>query len=64
MNHPAPSFKEQAHALVEQLPENADWKDLAREISILQDIEDALHDSEANRVTDNTEVRKQFSLSP
>ena len=62
MNSPARTFKEQAHALIEQLPDTADWKDLAHEVSVMQDIEDALQDSAADRVTDNAEVRRQFGL--
>jgi predicted GTPase len=30
------------------------------EASVLQDIEDALHDSDADRVVDNNDVRRQF----
>ena len=45
MNIPARNFKQQAHELVEWLPETADWKDLAYEASVLQDIEEALLDN-------------------
>ncbi|MGH8589763.1 MAG: hypothetical protein ACREXX_10670 [Gammaproteobacteria bacterium] len=30
-----------AHTLVDQLPETADWKDVAYEVSVMQDIEEA-----------------------
>ena len=60
---PAPSFKQQAHALIDRLPEGADWKDLVYEASIIQDIEEGLADSEAGRVTENNEVRRRFGLS-
>lgn len=63
MNTPARNFKQQAHELIERLPEAADWKDLAYEASILQDIEEALHDSDEDRVVDNTDVRRQFGLT-
>lgn len=36
----APSFKQNAHGLIEQLPDNADCKDFACEASIIQDIEE------------------------
>lgn len=55
-------FKERAHQLVEQLPDTANWQDLAREISVIQDLEEALLDSNAGRVTDNSVVRKRFGL--
>lgn len=59
----ASSFKQKAHQLIDQLPDTADWKDLAHEASIVQDIEEGLRDSEACRVTDNAEVRRRFGLS-
>lgn len=62
MNPPARNFKQQAHELIEQLPDAADWKDLAHEASVLQDLEEALQDSDADRVVDNAEVRRRFRL--
>jgi predicted transcriptional regulator len=56
------NFKQRAHALIDRLPEDADWKDLAYEISIIRDIEDGLADSDAGRVTENNEVRQRFGL--
>ena len=58
----APGFKQKAHALIDKLPDTADWKDLVYEASIVQDIEEGLRDSEAGRVTDNAEVRRRFGL--
>lgn len=58
----ASSFKQKAHALIDQLPETADWKDLAYEASVIQDLEEGLRDSDAGRVTDNEDVRRQFGL--
>lgn len=58
----APSFKQKAHELVDQLPEGANWKDLAHEVSVIQDIEEGLADIEAGRVTENNEDRRQFGL--
>ncbi|MGQ0592402.1 MAG: hypothetical protein ACT4QB_07045 [Gammaproteobacteria bacterium] len=62
MNATEPSFKQRAHHLVDQLPEKADWKDLAYEVSVIQDIEDGLRDSDADQVTDNAIIRKRFGL--
>jgi predicted transcriptional regulator len=56
------NFKQRAHELIDKLPDDADWKDLALEASIIQDIEEGLRDSEAGRVHWNTEVRKSFGL--
>jgi predicted transcriptional regulator len=58
----ASSFKQQAHELIDRLPESANWKDLVYEASIIQDIEEGLADSDAGRVTDNNAVRRQFGL--
>jgi len=63
MNATVRNFKQQAHDLIERLPEAADWKDLAYEASVLQDIEEALRDSDADRVVDNSEVRRKFGLA-
>jgi hypothetical protein len=63
MNSPARNFKQQAHELIERLPESADWKDLVYEASILQDVEEALRDSDADRVVNNSDVRRQFGLT-
>ena len=63
MNSPARNFKQQAHELIERLPDTADWKDLAHEASVLQDIEEGLRDSDANHVVDNDEVRRRFGIA-
>lgn len=63
MNPPARNFKQQAHELIDRLPDAADWKDLAYEASVLQDLEEALRDSDADRVIENAEVRRRFGLS-
>ncbi len=57
------SLKQTAHQLIDGLPDDASWKDLIYELSVLQDIEEGLNDSEAGRTVDNATVRKQFGLS-
>jgi hypothetical protein len=59
----AQNIKQMAHDVIDRLPENATWKDVSYEISILQDIEDGLADSDANRVTSNDDVRRRFGLA-
>ncbi len=56
------SFKQRAHDLIDELPDDADWKDLVYEVSIVQDIEEGLRDSAAGRVVSNNEVRTLFGL--
>ena len=62
MNASAKSFKQKAHELIDQLPDTADWKDLEYEVSLRQDIEEAIRESDENNVVDNDEVRRRFGL--
>ncbi len=57
-----PSIKEEAHRLVEKLPEDSTWDDLMHEIYVRQAIEAGLADSEAGRTTEVEEVRSKFGL--
>ncbi len=57
------AIKQEAYRLIEQLPNNASWDDLMYEIYVHQTIKAGLQDSEANRVVDVSEARKQFGLS-
>ena len=52
-----PMRKDEAHELVNRMPENATWDDLIEEIYVRQVIEQGLADSEAGRTTDVAEVR-------
>ena len=55
-------FKQEAHKLIDELPETATWDDLAERIWTIIDIEAGLADSAAGRVTDNAQVRREFGL--
>ena len=57
------NIKQEAHHLLEKLPENATWDDLMYEIYVRQAIEAGLEDSKAGRTTDVKEVRAKFGLS-
>lgn len=59
----AAAFKQEAHKLIDQLPETASWEDLAEQIEVMLDIEAGLADSAAGRVTDNVDVRRAFGLA-
>jgi hypothetical protein len=54
--------KEDAHQLVDRMPENASWDDLINEIYVRQVIEQDLADSKARRTTDVQEVRKRYGF--
>ena len=58
----AKSIKEEAHRLVERLPDAATWDDLMHEIYVRQSIEAGLADGEAGRVTLVAEVRARYGL--
>jgi hypothetical protein len=53
-------FKRRAHELVDNLPDTAEWRELANEVAIVQDIEEGLADSNAGLLTENAEVRLQY----
>jgi len=57
------NVKEAAKELVESLPEDATWDDLMYQIYVRQNLEAGLADSEAGRVTDVEDVRREFGLS-
>jgi len=55
--------KDQAHMLVDKMPDNATWDDLMHEIYVREAIEQGLSDSKAGRTTDVREVRAKYGLS-
>jgi hypothetical protein len=54
--------KDEAHKLVDQLPADATWDDLIREIYVREAIEKGLSDSNSGRTKDVAEVRKKYGL--
>ena len=58
----AVAFKQQAHQLIDALPETAGWEELAEQVETILDIRAGLADSAADRVTDNDQVRAEFGL--
>jgi len=57
------NIKQEAQRLVENLPEDATWDDLMREIYVRQTIEAGLKDSDEGRTLDVNEVRAKFELT-
>lgn len=55
--------KEQAHKLVEKMPEGATWDDFIHEIYVRETIEKGLEDSKAGRTKDVSEIRAKYKLS-
>ena len=59
---PSAKLKQQAHDLIDRLPETATWDDLMREIYEHQAIERGLADAEAGRVKGTKEIRAKYGL--
>lgn len=57
------NFKEIAHRLVEELPDDANWDDVMAKAYERQMIDAGLADSEAGRVTTVATVRRKYGLS-
>ena len=57
-----PMRKDEAHELVDKMPDNATWDDLIDEIYVRQVIEQGLADSKAGRTTDVKDVRRKYGL--
>ena len=55
--------KDQAHKLVDSMPEESTWDDLMREIYVREVIERGVSDSHAGRTKDVREVRTKYGLS-
>jgi hypothetical protein len=55
--------KDQAHQLIDRMPDNASWDDLMYEIYVREVIEEGLADSRAGRVIGVGELRKKYGLS-
>lgn len=58
------SIKQEAHRLVELLPEDATWDDIMHEIYVRLSIEAGLADSAADRTMTVEKVRAKFGLLP
>ena len=54
--------KEDAHKLIDRLPQNATWDDLMHEIYVRDTIEKGRADSTAGRTKDVAEIRKKYGL--
>jgi hypothetical protein len=57
------SIKEQAHQLLDNLPDSATWEDVMYRIYVRQAIEAGVKDSDQGQTVDVKEVRKKFGLT-
>jgi len=59
---PTAMAKDQAHQLIDNMPDTASWDDLIYEIYVREVIEEGLADSSAGKVLGVEELRKQYGL--
>ena len=56
--------KDEAHKLIDRLPDNATWDDLIHEIYVREAIQRGLDDSRDGRTMDVVDVRTKYGLPP
>ena len=56
------NIKQQAHGLIDTLPENAPWDELAYRLEVRASIERGLADVESGRVIPQEEVERRFGI--
>ena len=62
MTATAATLKQKAHEPIDQLPEDATWRDVAYRAAVRADIEARLADSAANRVTPVEDILRELGL--
>jgi predicted transcriptional regulator len=55
-------MKQQAHALIDNLPESATWDDLAHEAELRASIEHGLADAQAGRIVAVEDLMKELGV--
>jgi predicted transcriptional regulator len=57
-----PTPKQQAHQLIDELPDSVSWEELAYRMEVRADIEAGLADAKAGRVITTVDLRREFGL--
>jgi len=60
---PSTTVKEAAHQLIDLLPDEVSWDDLAYQIELRASIERGLGDADAGRLIPQDEVEKKFNIT-
>ena len=55
------NLKQEAHKLVDQLPDNATWEDLIYEAYVRQSVQEGLEAADRGEFATNEEVRRRFA---
>ncbi|MDR3418726.1 MAG: hypothetical protein P4L83_21340 [Nevskia sp.] len=58
----SPTPKQQARALIDELPDSVSWAELAYRLEVRADIEEGLADVKAGRAVTTEELRREFGL--
>jgi hypothetical protein len=58
--NPSRDLKQEAHRLVDQLPENASWDDLMYGVYVRQAVEAGLADADAGRVVSQEDAQQRL----
>jgi predicted transcriptional regulator len=56
------SVKEEAHKIIEALPDSATWEDVIYRLYVRESIEAGIADADAGRVSDVKNVRAEYGL--
>lgn len=59
----AVAIKDEAHRLIDSLPDDATWEDVMYRLYVREAVEQGLADSEAGRVTAVSDVRARLGLN-
>jgi hypothetical protein len=62
MSGNTPPLKQQAHELIDNLPESATWDDVAYQAELRASIDHGLADSEAGRIIAVEDLMKEFGV--
>jgi predicted transcriptional regulator len=63
MSADAHDVKQAAHQLIDQLPDNVGWDELAYRMGVRASIERGLADSEAGRLIPHEDILREFGLT-
>jgi len=58
------TLKQAAHQLIEDLPDNASWRDLVYRIVLRASIERGLSEADAGLLTPQEDIEKEFGVVP
>lgn len=56
----AESVKQQAHELLDKLPESATWDDIVYELAVRRSTERGLNDADSGKLLDMEKIRREY----